>query len=355
MKKKDQSRISIKDIAKELNLSITTISFVINNKAKNRISDEVIAKVEAYIEKVGYKPNSSAQTLRTGKTNTIVFMVEDISDPFFSSVAKEMEELAFDSGYRIIFCSTENKKSRAIELISMFKDRQVDAYIITPPEDFEDEIQKLVSENQIVMLFDRFYKQADYNYVVLNNFEATKKTINYLVGEGFKNIAFVGLESGLSTLFERFEGYKEAVADANMNDLSLHLNFEDVRSKKGSDLFDNFLNNNPNIDAILFSTNSLAITGLKVLKKKNLEIPLDIGVITFDDRDLFELHSPPITVMAQPISLLAKELINGTLKLLKNKNKVQNKIQIVLEGNLVIRKSSKHTEIELKRSKATRA
>ncbi len=353
MKKKDQARISIKDIAKELNLSITTISFVINNKAKNRISDEVISKVEAYIEKVGYKPNTTAQSLRTGKTNTIVFMVEDISDPFFSSVAKEMEELAFDSGYKIIFCSTENKKSRAIELISMFKDRQVDAFIITPPEDFEDEIQKLVSENQIVMLFDRFYKLANFNYVVLNNFEATKKTINYLLGEGFKNIAFVGLESELSTLVDRYKGYKEAVS--NMNDLSLLLNFEDVRSKKGSDLFENFLNNNPNIDAILFSTNSLAITGLKVLKRKNLEIPLDIGVITFDDRDLFELYSPPITVMAQPISLLAKELINGTLKLLKNKNKVQNKIQIVLEGNLVIRKSSKHTKIGLRRSKVTRA
>ena len=282
-------------------------------------------------------------------------MVEDISDPFFSSVAKEMEELAFDSGYRIIFCSTENKKSRAIELISMFKDRQVDAYIITPPEDFENEIQKLVSENQIVMLFDRFYKQADYNYVVLNNFESTKKTINYLLGEGFKNVAFVGLKSELSTLVDRYEGYKAAVAEANKTDLTLLLSCEDVRYKKGSDLFDNFLNNNPNIDAILFSTNSLAITGLKVLKRKNLEIPLDIGVITFDDRDLFELHSPSITVMAQPISLLANEVINGTLKLLKNKNKVQNKIQIVLEGNLIIRKSSKHTEIELKRSKVTRA
>jgi len=355
MKKKGQSRISIKDIAKELNLSITTISFIINNKAKNRISDEVIAKVEAYIEKVGYKPNSSAQTLRTGKTNTIVFMVEDISDPFFSSIAKEMEELAFDSGYKIIFCSTENKKSRAIELISMFKDRQVDAFIITPPEDFEDEIQKLVSENQIVMLFDRFYRQADYNYVVLNNFEATKKTINYLLGEGFENIAFIGLKSELSTLFDRYEGYKEAVKNANKKDISLLLNFEDVRSKRGGDLFDEFLNKNPNIDAILFSTNSLAITGLKVLKRKNLEIPLDIGVITFDDRDLFELHSPPITVMAQPISLLAKEVINGTLKLLKNKNRVQNKIQVVLDGNLVIRMSSKHTKIELKRTKVTRA
>ena len=175
------------------------------------------------------------------------------------------------------------------------------------------------------------------------------------MGEGFKNVAFVGLESELSTLLDRYEGYKAAVAGANKNDLSLLLNFEDARSKKGGDLFDDFLNNNPNIDAILFSTNSLAITGLKVLKRKNLEIPLDIGVITFDDRDLFELHSPSITVMAQPISLLANEVINGTLKLLKNKNKVQNKIQIVLEGNLIIRKSSKHTEIELKRSKVTRA
>ncbi len=82
--KKNQANISIKDVARELGLSITTISFVINKKAKNRISDEVIKKVEDYIKKVGYRTNSSAQSLRAGKTKTIVFMAEDISDPFFS-------------------------------------------------------------------------------------------------------------------------------------------------------------------------------------------------------------------------------------------------------------------------------
>ncbi|MCF4101392.1 LacI family transcriptional regulator [Gillisia sp. M10.2A] len=338
--KKNQSKISIKDIAQELGLSITTISFIINKKAKNRISDEVIQKVEAYIEKVGYKPNSAAQSLRTGKTKTIVFMVEDISDPFFSSVAKEMEKLAFDSGYKIIFCSTDNKKSRAIELISMFKDRQVDAYIITPPEDFQDEIEQLVSENQIVMLFDRFYRDADYNYVVLNNYGSTKRAVEYLKNQGFKNIAYVGLKTELSTLTDRFDGYKEAVREANRENLSLLISFDDVKSEVGNKQFEEFLELHPEIDAILFATNNLAITGLKILKKKNIQIPEDIGVITFDDRDLFELHAPAITVMSQPITSLAKEVISGTLKLLKRKHSIQDKIQIVLDGELIVRKSS---------------
>lgn len=338
--KKDQSKISIKDVARELGLSITTISFIINKKAKNRISDEVIKKVEDYIEKVGYKPNASAQSLRTGKSNTIVFMAEDISDPFFSTIAKEMEDLAFNSGYKIIYCSTENKKERTLELLSTFKDKQIDAFIITPPEDFENEINQLIAEKRTIVLFDRYYNDPKHNYVVLDNYNSCGNAVKFLLEEGFENVAFVGLESNLSPMKERLEGYLDIVKKSKKQPISLLIKFDEVKSPKGKAVFENFLKEHPNIDAILFSTNSLAITGLRVLREMGKKLPEEIGVITFDDRDLFELHSPPISVISQPVSDLAKELIKGTLSLLTSRSKTPKLFQVILPGKLIVRKSS---------------
>ena len=339
---KKNQKVSIKDISKELGISITTISFIINKKAKNRISDEVIKKVEDYIEKVGYKPNTSAQTLRTGKTKTIVFMAEDISDPFFSAIAKEMEEIAYKNGYKIIYCSTENNKDRASELISLFQDRQVDAFIITPPENFQQEIKHLISQNnEVVMLFDRRYTAINHNYVILDNFSGAKISAEKLIKSGCKNIAYVGLEADFSCMNERQEGYIDAVKNNQTQPISLLLPFMDVKTKDGRIQFKNFMKTNKDIDGILFATNGLAINGLKGLKELNKKIPDELAVITFDDRELFELHSPSISVLSQPVAALSKELINGTLQLLKAENSIKETYQKILPGNLISRESSK--------------
>ena len=342
MKKKQ--RVSIKDISKELGISITTISFIINKKAKNRIIDKVIKKVEDYIEKVGYEPNTSAQTLRTGKTKTIVFMAEDISDPFFSAVAKEMEEIAYKNGYKIIYCSTENNKDRASELISLFQNRQVDAFIITPPENFEHEIQELITQkNEVIMLFDRRYTSTAHNYVILDNFNGAKMAVNKLISSGCKNIAYVGLKSDFSCMSERLEGYKDAIKDYQSQPISLLLPFKDVKTKAGRIQFEKFINKHTAIDGILFATNGLAINGLKGLKELHKNIPDELAVITFDDRDLFELHTPSISVLSQPVPAMATELIKGTLELLRAKNDKKEIFQKILPGNLITRDSCKLT------------
>ncbi|TBW28028.1 LacI family DNA-binding transcriptional regulator [Gramella sp. KN1008] len=338
---KEKRKISIKDISKKLGISTTTISFIINGKAENRISKEVIKKVEDYIEKVGYKPNSTAQTLRTGKSKTIVFMAEDISDPFFSAIAKEMEEIAFENSYKIIYCSTENKKERALELLTLFKDRQVDAFIITPPEDFKNEMEELIKENkQVVMVFDRYYDDFEHNYVVLDNLDSSIRATRYLLNNGFQNVGFVGLKSDISTTQERLHGYQQVMAENAKKERSVLVSFDEVKTPTGKKKIYEFISRNPQIDSLLFATNSLAITGLKLLKEMGLKIPEDISVLTFDDRDLFELYSPPISVISQPVSHLANELIEGTLNLLEEDLKPNSRFQKVLKGKLVERTSS---------------
>ncbi len=330
----------MKDISKELGISITTISFIINKKAENKISKEVIKIVEDYIEEVGYKPNSSAQTLRTGKSKTIVFMAEDISDPFFASIARQMEEIAFRNGYKIIYCSIENNKERALELLTLFKNREVDAFIITPPENFADEIKRLIyDEHQVVMLFDRYYKEFQHNYVVLENFKGAVDASQVFYEAGKRNIAFVGIESSLSPLVERLDGYRSVIRKRNLTEKILLVKFSDIKSLKGQELFAEFLKKNPEIDSILFATNNLAISGLKVLKKEEVKIPEEISIISFDERDVFQLHNPPISVVSQPVDQLAEELIKGTLNILSTKSRARQYFQKTLKGQLILRPS----------------
>lgn len=338
---KRNKKVSIKDISKELGISITTISFIINKKAENKISKEVIKKVEDYIEKVGYKPNSSAQSLRTGKSKTIVFMAEDISDPFFSAIAKEMEAIAFNNGYKIIYCSTENKKERALELLDLFKDRQVDAFIITPPEGFENELRKLIyDELQTVMVFDRYFDEFEHNYVILENYKGAQEATISLYNSGKRNIAFIGINSSLSPLSQRLRGYTDIIGEFNLKEHILLIQFDHIKTEKGRNYIKTFLDKNPEIDGILFATNNLAISGLKVIKNKGLKIPEELGIISFDDREIFELFTPPISVIAQPVPELAEELIKGTLQLMKSKAlKEDHFFQKVLDGKLIQRNS----------------
>ncbi|MEE3147960.1 MAG: LacI family DNA-binding transcriptional regulator, partial [Bacteroidota bacterium] len=128
-----QKRPSIKDIAKALNVSITTISFVLNGKGEERkISKEVIKKIEDYVEEINYRPNQVAQSLRTGKSKILVFMVEDIGNRFFAKIARIIEDIAYEKGYKVLFCSNENNDKRSRELIRVFHERQVDGFLIIP-------------------------------------------------------------------------------------------------------------------------------------------------------------------------------------------------------------------------------
>ena len=138
---------SIIDIAKQLNISQTTVSFVVNGKAKEkRISNELSEKVLKFVAKVGYKPNLLARSLRTGKTNMIGLMVENIANPFFANLARLIEDNAYKKGYKILYCSTDNNSTKAWDLIQLFRDRHVDGYIIAPTEAIEEDIKSLANE-----------------------------------------------------------------------------------------------------------------------------------------------------------------------------------------------------------------
>lgn len=334
----NQKAFSIIDIAKQLNISQATVSFILNGKSKERrISDKTTQKVLKFAEEVGYKPNLLARSFRTGKTNIIGLMVESISNPFFSNFARLIEENAYQNGYKILYCSTENDPSKARELLQMFKDRHVDGYIITPTEGIKDDIDKLVNGGAQVVLFDRCFEGGTIDYVMLDNFQCTYKAVKHLVEQGYKEIGFITINSLQSQMQERLQGYEKAAEDNNLSQYvkEIGFNMDDVNVE--AHIID-FLTRKKKMDAIIFATNYLAISGLKAIKKMRLAIPSDIAVISFDDHILFELYTPSITTIAQPIKAMSVQLMNILLDKLASKK--MNDHKVILPATLIIRESS---------------
>ena len=328
------------DIARDLQISKSTISFIINGKAKEmRISDKLAAKVLDYVKEKNYNRNSLAQSLRTGKSKIIGLIVEDIADAFFSSVARLIEEQAYKKGYKIIYCSTEDNPKKTIELINMFKGRNVDGFIITAPKGIEDEVALLLKENHPFVLFDRYFPELETNYVIINNFSGAKIAVDHLVAEGFKNIAFITLASDQTQMAERLKGYSEAVDNAKMKKFLLEIKFT-AQQEKVVRQISSFLLKNKGIDAILFATNYLAIQGLQAIKELDLTIPDDIAVIGFDDHAFFKVFNPAISAVSQPMKNLSNSLIDVLFKEMNEVDPDRNSVKIILEPQLIIRESS---------------
>src|ERR1700712_88814 len=334
-------KLSINDIANELGVAKSTVSFILNGKAKEkRISDELTERVLKLVEEKGYRPNQLAKSLSTGKTKMICLMVEKISDYFFSHIAFHLEALAYKNGYKIIYCSTENDPEKTRQLISLLRARYVDGYIITPPAGIEPEIKALISDNLPVVLFDRYLPEVPTDYVGLDNYQGTYEAVEYLAKTGVKKIALVTLDSDQTQMTERQSGYLAALKKYRIKPLILKVPFENDTERTIKQCVQ-FIKDNPGLDSIIFATNYLALSGIKAINESGLNIPKDISVIAFDDHDVFNIYNPSISAIAQPLDEMAKQLFKTLLDKLENKVRLKDHSKLIIQPELIQRGSTK--------------
>lgn len=337
-----KTKVSINDIATNLNISKTTVSFILNGKAKEkRISDELVKKVLDKVEEMGYQPNQMAKGLRTGKTNIIGLMVEDISNPFYASIAKEIEDKAHLNDYKIIYCSTENNRNRAREFLTMFTTLGVDGCIIAPTMGMENDIKKLVELGMNVVLFDRKFQNTTTDSVMVDNQEGMYLAVEHLIHHGYRNIALIALALDKPEKEDRIIGFKAAMMDHGLEPAVFPLPFKSNFHDYVSDIR-KILEKKNQLEAIVFGTNYLGISGLEVITDMGLKIPDDMAIVSFDDHDLFRIHKPDISVIAQPIEEIAQAAISALLDKLKGNIDREVCRTIVLSTHLVARKSSAH-------------
>ncbi|KGE15295.1 LacI family DNA-binding transcriptional regulator [Sphingobacterium deserti] len=329
-----KKRVLISDIAKALGISVTTVSFILNDKAKEkRISDALTKRVLDYVNKVGYKPNQLAKSLRTGQTKILGLLVEDIANPFFSNVAKHIERRAYETGYHIIYCSMDNDEHKAKELIQLFMDRQVDGFIITPSEGLEDTIANIKQNNIPLVLFDRFVPSVETNYVVSDNRRGSYDATKHLLEGGNKRIGLISLYSNQTQMRDRLDGYMEAMDEFRVQSFIKKLNLDTSEGESQEQIREFVVDNK--LDAVLFATNYLAVDGLKALKEHKTTLP---KMVAFDEHTLFKLHDPSITVVSQDIEQLTRELIHTLIAEITGKLKEVR--QLTIPCQLIIRESS---------------
>jgi len=338
-------KISIKDIAKLTGTSITTVSFVLNGKG--RISKEISQKILEVAHNEGYEPNRMAVGLRTGVSKVIGLIVETIGGPFFGAMARVIEEVAEKAGYGVIYCSTNNNIQKGRDAIKMLQQQLVDGYLITPIKGLESEIQSLIENGKPVVLIDGYFPGYDIPHVLVDNYNSTYFAINFLIGSGYRNIGFVTADLDLVQLQDRMEGYKDALKANGITEkakLIYKLPF-DTENKKAIAAIKSFIKQNPQMDAVFFTTNYLGIIGLQSINELKVNIPDKLAIISFDDNEIFTLYPPGITTVKQPTYEIAKSAIDVLLAQMTNDKYDISTIKFQIPAQLIERGSTKSKRI----------
>lgn len=340
MKSKRANRVSLKDVARHLGVSVSLVSAVLNGKTKEyRISEKTAARVMQAAKDLYYSPNMVAKGLRTGNSKLIGLIVTDISNPFYSTIARIIENKTDEIQYEVIFGSSDESLQKTKQMIDVMLDKGVAGLIIVPCEGSQEAISDLHEKNIPVVLIDRYFPDLDISYSCLNNYNATKLATSHLIKQGYKNIAMIAYKSELSNIQDRVSGYKETMIE---NSLRASINVKSVDIKNSMPEIEKNLDillNKKDYEAVIFITNALLVAGLHVLKKMNKTIPNDVAIVGFYGSELFDLYYSPITYIKQPIEMIIEEAV----RILVDKIQYGEKSRFsktFIEPELIIQESS---------------
>jgi LacI family transcriptional regulator len=334
------SKLSIKEMAKALKTSTAAISYVLNGKAKEmRISDSLAKKIIRYAREHNYNPSKLPVSLRTGRTDIICLMVEDISDSFFAGVAARVAELARPMGQKVVYMSTDNDMEKTRQLIIDFRRQNVDGFIITPPPGIEKDVIELLADGIPVVLFDRPLRNVPAGYVGIDNLESSYKAAMHLYEQGFRHIAFMTLDSAQAQMTDRLSGFKRAMQEVKCRMVVKKIGFPERDTPAAVAKITAFLRQHPTIDAVFFATGALAITGLEAFQQSGLQVGRDLAIVAFDDNNFLRAYSPSITAVAQPVDQLCENLVGMLNEQIADKTKRKPRA-IILPASLVVRRSS---------------
>jgi len=332
-------KVSLKDIAEQLGVSTALVSYVLNNKErKARVGDETVRKIRQLAASLDYQPNIIARSLQSGKTNTIGVIVADISNPFFSSIARIIEDEAMKRDYVVFFSSSDEDADKSKQLIDMFIHRGVDALIIAPSENTEKQIRRLIKQRFPLVLIDRYFPGSD--YVVIDNFQASYNATNHLIQAGRNRIAMMAYDTGMEHMKERIRGYRTALKDNNIrfdDSWLITVSYQDL-ARHVRKAIKNITTPTLGVDGFIFATNSLAVLSLKVLISSGIRIPTHLAVVSFDESDAFDLFYPPVSYVRQSLYDIGKSAVDLALRRIKGESKGPQ--QIVIDARLVVRESS---------------
>lgn len=329
---------SMKDVARQAEVSTATVSHVINST--RYVSDEVRLRVLEAMQNLQYRPNSVARSLRSQKSNIIALIVpiltEDTSSFFFMSVAQGIEKTLKEHGYNLILSNSNENLEDEKEQIRALNSQLIDGLIIAPTAEEHGYLNDVLNGNYPVVFIDRRPKGVEGDCVLSDGYIGTYEAMKTMIEKGHRRIGFITGPLGITTSDERFEGYKRAIIDSDM-EIELSLIKEVEASQENGYKLTKELVEEEKVTAIFAANNVMTIGMLSYLQEANIKIPQDIAVIGFDDYEWAKITTPPLSVVKQQPFELGEKAAEVLLERINN-GKGQYK-EYRLPTNLVLRKS----------------
>ena len=335
------TKMTLKKIAAEFNVSIAAVSKALNNS--NDISASTKEKIQEFAKKHHYKPNRAALSLLNKKTKTLGVIIPNLMKSFFTEVFVGIEEKASELGYSIISCISNESYNKELNTVDFLKNGTIDGFLFSIAE--ETQINKkinhfieAINQGVSVVLFDRIVDEIVCDKVIVDDFEGARHATDFLIKTGCKKIALVSAIDNLSVGKLRVEGYKKGMLDNHFlidEKIIVRLNKnEDLETSMKIILADK------SIDALLCLEESSALESLKLVKSMKYKIPEEMSIICFTNSKLAQYASPPITTISQHGKFIGEMATKILIERIENKlpNEFQTK---VIKTSLIERKTTK--------------
>ncbi|WP_373893756.1 LacI family DNA-binding transcriptional regulator [Virgibacillus sp. CBA3643] len=290
---------TIRDVAKLANVSVATVSRVINDNGY--VNENTKQKVKDVVRKLNYRPNDVARSLFKGKSKMIALFVPDIKNPFFPELARAVEDISNKHGYTFILCNTDNDPNKEMAYLHALLQKSIDGIIL---------VSNTMSTNQIkdmnvpVIALDRKIS-SEIISVTVNNKEGARQAVQYLRKQGCKRIAHISGPENVSSAKGRLEGYLEEVKNEKWfaSDFICTGNYTVDKAFQSTK---ELLQRDAEIDGIFVANDLMGVGVLKAVESLNIKVPDELSIIGFDGIELGEITTPSLTTMAQPIYHIGK-------------------------------------------------
>lgn len=327
---------TIKDVAREANVSISAVSRIINDPHFG--SPETRLRVMNAIKKLGYQPNRIASSMVKGKIKLIAIVIPDIRNPFFTAIARGVEDVANKYNNGVMFCNTDEDLAKQQQYIQIFKSRIVDGFILAAASEEDPELAKVDPKILPFVLIDREVEGISADIVVVKNRKGAYMAVNHLLKLGHRKIGLIAGKRNTLTGRERFQGYLDALQEAGVEGNPDIMQEGDFSVQGGYEATKRIINGPEFPDALFISNNLMSVGCVNALREHGIRVGEDVAIVGFDDPEWAEFVEPPLTVIRQPIysmGTIAGEMLFQ--KLLGNA--VPERREVVLNPELIIRES----------------
>jgi LacI family transcriptional regulator len=293
---------TMRDVAERAGVATATVSNVLSGR--RQVRQELRDRVTAAIAATGYRPNQLASSLRRMRTETVGIVVPDLINPFFATLVHRLEDLAAEDGYQILLVGSNEDEAREEDRLQTLLSRQIDGLIMAPARDQTPALRASRLRLPPTVLMDRGFGHADFDTVTADNTDAVRQGCAHLIELGHRDIAFVVTSPELDNMRERIEGYRAALAAADLADrariLAGGFTIEGCRGVIEQELL-----RAERPSAIFAATYVATLGAVKAIRALNLEFPGEVSLLGFDDIDWMTALRPYLSVVAQPVAAMA--------------------------------------------------